>query len=137
MPGKGFIRSLLFLLFPFCTEAQTYFFSNYSVKDGLAQSNVSGVVQDSAGFYWIATAGGVSRFDGKNFINYTTENGLADNNVSAIYLDHDQHIWLGHENGSLTKFDGEKFIDIKVKFLPQDKKIYSFYERSEEHTSEL
>src|SRR6187402_70734 len=95
------IQSLL-LLFPFLFSAQTYHFSNYGVKDGLAQSNVSGIVQDSAGFYWLATDGGVSRFDGKNFINYTIEDGLADNNVSAIFLDKDNHIWLGHENGTLT-----------------------------------
>src|SRR3954463_9724704 len=101
MSKTRIIQSLLFLL-PFLLTAQTYHFSNYGVKDGLAQSNVSGIIQDSAGFFWLATEGGVSRFDGKNFTNYTTENGLADNNVSAIFLDRNNHIWLGHENGSLT-----------------------------------
>src|SRR3954471_12896100 len=99
----------LFFIFSFVINAQTYHFSNYGVKDGLAQSNVSGILQDSSGFYWIATEGGVSRFDGKNFINYTTEDGLADNNVSAIFIDRQNHLWLGHENGSLTRYDGKKF----------------------------
>ncbi|MBX3163727.1 MAG: SpoIIE family protein phosphatase [Bacteroidetes bacterium] len=117
----------LFLL-PVLIVAQTYHFTNFSVKDGLAQSNVSGIVQDSAGFFWLATDGGVSRFDGKNFINYTTEDGLADNNVSAIYITKDQRLWLGHKNGMLTVYDGASFQQIKSSFLPKDKAIYSFYQ---------
>jgi ligand-binding sensor domain-containing protein/serine phosphatase RsbU (regulator of sigma subunit) len=123
----NFIQSL-FLLFPFFFSAQTYHFANYGVRDGLAQSNVSGIIQDSAGFYWFATDGGVSRFDGKNFINFTTEDGLADNNVSAIFLDRNYNIWMGHENGCLTKYDGHTFTQIKSRLLPKDKKIYGFFQ---------
>lgn len=127
MSVRNIIQSL-FLLFPLFFHAQSYHFTNYGVKDGLAQSNVSGIIQDSAGFYWLATDGGVSRFDGKNFINYTTEDGLADNNVSAIFLDRNNHIWLGHENGTLTKYDGKTFTEIKSKLLPKDKKIFGFFQ---------
>lgn len=129
MPFKGLIRSaLLLLLCSTFATAQTYHFSNYSVKDGLAQSNVSGIAQDTAGFYWIATAGGISRFDGKNFQNFTTENGLTDNNVSSIFVDRDHQLWLGHENGTLSKYDGKRFAEIKSRLLPKDKKIYSFFQ---------
>jgi ligand-binding sensor domain-containing protein/serine phosphatase RsbU (regulator of sigma subunit) len=127
MGFKKLIQSASFFI-PILLSGQTYHFSNYGVKNGLAQSNVSGVVQDSSGFYWIATAGGLSRFDGKNFVNFTTENGLADNNISAIFMDRQNIIWLGHENGGLTKFDGKNFIEIKSRFLPKDKKIYGFYQ---------
>lgn len=123
-----YLIPLLLLFLPLLYSAQTYHFANYGVKDGLAQSNVSGIVQDSAGFYWIGTAGGVSRFDGKNFENYTTADGLADNNVSAIYRDRQNNIWLGHENGSLTYYSGGTFKEVKSSLLPKDKKIYSFYE---------
>lgn len=125
---KKLITSALLFICLFSFRAQTFHFNNFSVKDGLAQSNVSGIVQDSTGFYWIATAGGVSRFDGKNFINYTTEYGLTDNNVSAIFMGRDQILWLGHENGTLTKFDGKTFTEIKSKLLPKDKKIYGFFQ---------
>ncbi len=120
------IQSLLFLVFKL--NSQTYYFANYGVQKGLAQSNVSGVVQDSAGFYWIATEGGVSRFDGSNFLNYTTEHGLADNNVSAIFMDRDRNLWLGHENGTLTRYDGKEFVQISSRLLPKDKKIYGFFQ---------
>jgi ligand-binding sensor domain-containing protein/serine phosphatase RsbU (regulator of sigma subunit) len=124
---KSVLQSILFL-FPILFYAQTYPFANYGVKEGLSQSNVSGIIQDSAGFYWLATESGVSRFDGKEFTSYTTENGLADNNVSAIFLDKNNKIWLGHENGSLTYYDGTSFSQIKSKLLPNDKKIYGFYQ---------
>src|SRR5690606_41173512 len=104
MIKRRIIQSYIFILFSTLLNAQTYHFTNFSVKDGLAPSNVSGIVQDSAGFFWLATDGGLSRFDGKNFINYTTEDGLADNNISAIFISKDQLLWLGHKNGSLTVF---------------------------------
>lgn len=42
-------------------------FMNYGVKDGLCEAVCSGIAQDSRGFYWISTQGGISRFDGTNF----------------------------------------------------------------------
>ena len=122
------IIQALFFLSPFFLNSQTYHFAHYGVKDGLAQSNVSGIIQDKSGFYWFATDGGVSRFDGKNFENFTIEDGLADNNVSAIFLDRNNQIWLGHENGSLTLYNGKIFREIKSRLLPKDKKIYSFFQ---------
>ncbi|MES2679992.1 MAG: two-component regulator propeller domain-containing protein [Bacteroidota bacterium] len=124
---KRVLQSILFL-FPVLFYAQTYPFANYGVKEGLSQSNVSGIIQDSSGFFWLATESGVSRFDGKEFVNYTTENGLADNNVSAIFLDRNNKIWLGHENGALTFYDGKTFTEIRSRLLPKDKKIYGFFQ---------
>lgn len=132
MPMTGVVRKFIFLILlitsGYCFKSQTYHFANYGVKDGLAQSNVSGIVQDSSGFFYIATAGGISRFDGKNFVNYSTEDGLADNNVSAIFKDHNNVLWIGHENGSLSLYNGKTFKEIKSTLLPRDKKIYGFYE---------
>ncbi|MCU0359653.1 MAG: SpoIIE family protein phosphatase [Bacteroidia bacterium] len=118
----------LFLLFP--SYSQTYHFAHYGVRDGLAQSNVSGIIQDESGYYWIATEGGLSRFDGKNFVNFTVADGLADNNVSAIFQDKNKRIWLGHKNGALTVYDGKVFKEIKSRLLPKDNKIYSFFQDS-------
>lgn len=119
------LRVFLFLFIPLTYNAQTYPFVNYGVQDGLAQSNISGIVQDRQGFLWIATESGVSKFDGKTFINYTTENGLASNNVSALLLDGKGNVWMGHENGGLTKYNGKGFVQVTSDLLPKDKKIYS------------
>jgi ligand-binding sensor domain-containing protein len=123
----AFLQSFLLLSF-FSSFSQTYYFANYGVKDGLAQSNVSGIIQDRDGFFWMATDGGVSRFDGRNFINYTTEDGLADNNVSSIFQDRSGNIWLGHHNGGLSVYDGTKFNQLKSKLLPKDKPVLRFFQ---------
>jgi len=121
----------VFFLFCFLNfNSQTYHFAHYGVRDGLAQSNVSGIIQDENGFYWIATEGGLSRFDGKNFVNFTVADGLADNNVSAIFQDKNKRIWMGHKNGALTVYDGTNFKEIKSRLLPKDNKIYSFFQDS-------
>jgi ligand-binding sensor domain-containing protein len=43
---------------------------HYSADDGLAQNTIRAVVQDSAGFIWVATSRGLQRFDGYSFVSY-------------------------------------------------------------------
>lgn len=45
-------------------------FINYGMKDGLCEVVCSGIAQDSRGFYWISTQGGINRFDGAHFKSY-------------------------------------------------------------------
>ena len=47
--------------------AQSYYFDNYSVKEGLAQSSVYDIQQDKNGLLWMGTSSGLSKFDGRNF----------------------------------------------------------------------
>lgn len=89
--------------------AQQYNFTNYSIEQGLLQSQVNAMLEDSKGYLWIGTNGGLSRFDGIKFTNYTSENGLSDNHVKAICEDNHNNIWVGTSEGSVCMFDGEKF----------------------------
>lgn len=84
-------------------SAQTWFFDNYSVRDGLAQSNVYDLEQDSRGYIWLGTASGASRFDGSRFINYSRDEGLADNGVRALTSDPENAIWMGHIGGGISR----------------------------------
>ena len=47
-----------------------YVYKKFSTYDGLAQSQVNSIMQDSKGYLWVCTKGGLSRFDGKNFQNF-------------------------------------------------------------------
>jgi DNA-binding NtrC family response regulator len=51
--------------------------------------------------------GGVSGFDGQDFITYTTEDGLLDNRVLDIIQDQEGHLWFANFFGGLTRFDTE------------------------------
>ncbi|HEY3389710.1 MAG TPA: two-component regulator propeller domain-containing protein, partial [Prolixibacteraceae bacterium] len=43
---------------------------HFSVNEGLIQSDVNQIIQDNKKYIWIATNGGISRFDGLKFKNY-------------------------------------------------------------------
>jgi len=108
--------------------SQTYFFDNYSVKNGLAQSNVYSIIQDRSGYLWMGTASGVSKFDGAKFINITTENGLAENGVRAIYEDSVGNLWFGHTGGKISFYNGKTFKEIKLDTIISNSDITSIVE---------
>lgn len=98
-----FSCALYFLLFV-RLRAQQYSFINYSIEDGLSQSQVQTIFQDEKGYLWMGTTGGLSRYDGKNFANYSKEDGLLDNRINCIVGGKDNEIYLG-TLGGINKFN--------------------------------
>lgn len=89
-------------------EAQQYNIKNYSVWDGLAQSQVYDVIEDTQGNIWMATwGGGISKFDGINFHTISKANGLGSNYVESLHRD-EETIWIGTKAG-LTEYNGKSF----------------------------
>lgn len=116
---------ILVLLFIFsCINAQQYNFINYSVEDGLAQTQVFDLTSDNEGYLWIGTAGGVSRFDGNNFKNYTTQNGLIDNTVKKIIY-HNNIIWIASQYG-ITSVLNKKVYSWDLLSIAKGRGISSF-----------
>lgn len=72
----GFMFFLSFTLSAAPELSQHYAYRYFSTRDGLAQMQVMCMFQDSDGYMWFGTKGGVSRWDGKSFKNYTPEDGL-------------------------------------------------------------
>lgn len=81
---------------------------HFGVREGLAQSQVTDLTQDANGYLWIATQGGVSRFDGIRFTLYTTAQGLPDNVVTSIAVRKDA-MWVGTDLGLLAVWGGTTF----------------------------
>jgi ligand-binding sensor domain-containing protein len=80
--------------------SQQYFFRKYSVEEGLPQSSVYCIIEDTRGFIWIGTAGGgLTRFDGNRFETFTKANGLSDNVIRTLFEDSRGTIWIGTDNG--------------------------------------
>jgi len=75
---------------------------HYTRLDGLVHNTVNKIYVDSEGFLWLGTdVGGISRFDGREFLNFTAEDGLPPYPcIWAIHQDADGMMWFGlWENG--------------------------------------
>lgn len=112
--------------------SQPYVFTNYSINNGLSQSVVNCVFQDSRGFIWIGTQNGLNRFNGETFdiFNYhPTDSGTISNNwIYAIAEDKEGNLWIGTKGGLnrylVTKNKFER-ISYKIDF-PQDVTKYCY-----------
>lgn len=80
----------------------------YSVNEGLAQSVVYALCQDTRGYMWLGTQAGVSRFDGREFTNYNYDDGLAHNKVRGIIELRNSDMLFATERG-ISRFDGKTF----------------------------
>jgi ligand-binding sensor domain-containing protein len=117
---QGLQRTFLFILFLTFSAlsnqsaAQSYFFKNYSVDDGLPFVQVSAIYQDTKGNLWTGGYGGLSKFDGYVFKNFSPRDGLLNYFVTAITEDVQGNIWIGTING-INKYDGKKFYSYDTK----------------------
>ncbi len=65
--------------------AQQINIKTYTIEDGLVNNDILNIYQDSRGFIWLCTRGGLSRYDGTRFTNYTTSDGLSNDMINDIY----------------------------------------------------
>jgi ligand-binding sensor domain-containing protein len=106
------LKSRLALLFTFAliigshtSRAQQYTFIPYSIKQGLVQSQVRCLMQDSRGYIWVGTLGGLSRFDGRVFQNYDRNSGLLNNQINC-FIELSNGETLVGSNGSISFING-------------------------------
>ena len=97
-------------------------------------NQVTAMVQDNNGDFWIGTnGGGAYRYDGENFTPYLTnigskyEDGLQHNIIQSIIKDDDGNIWFtSMSHGGISRYDGSKF----TQFMPKDGLSDDFYRSS-------
>src|SRR3990172_7828787 len=84
-------------------------FDNIGIEQGLSQSSVRVIFQDSRGFLWFGTEDGLNRYDGYTFKVYKREpsnpNSMSDGWVTAITEDRDGYLWIGTRLGGLNRYD--------------------------------
>lgn len=106
-----FVTSSLFAQ-PICEVKE------FSTKDGLAQSIVTGITQDHKGFLWISTWNGINKFDGYSFKNYKAssqkEYSQRNNRITFIAETVDGNIWCQTYDSKAYIFDCQKetFFDV-------------------------
>ncbi len=90
----------------------------YDVSSGLPHNEINEIIQDDDGFVWIATDGGLSRYDGYNFItfNHSTHPSIFKNDRIIQLRKHRSLLYL------LTETDG--LIELNPKTI-SFRKVYT------------
>jgi len=96
-------------------------FTNYSILDGLPNSNVGAAATDHEGNIWFATFSGLSKYDGTGFTNYNSANGMISDWATDLFIDSKNKIWVVTLYG-LNIFDGKYFTTPKIdKNIPTER----------------
>jgi ligand-binding sensor domain-containing protein/two-component sensor histidine kinase len=133
LPGRRALGAFMGALVWVHAQAQQFGFTQYTPKEGLAQSQVRCIAQDIDGYLWFGTLGGVSRFDGHAFKNHALQEGLPDAQVNALLCAKDGTVWLG-AGGSLMAFRGIRSSVVELPGEARDARILSL---AEDHTGAL
>jgi ligand-binding sensor domain-containing protein len=83
-------------------------FQHLTLREGLDANFATSIVQDKAGFIWVGTVNGVTRFDGLNCRTFTRQSGnpgsLSHRIVRSVFCDRKGTIWVGTQQ-NLNRFD--------------------------------
>jgi signal transduction histidine kinase/ligand-binding sensor domain-containing protein len=81
----------------------TLSFRHFGVDEGLSSWRANYLLQDHAGYMWIATPNGLDRFDGYRVRTYRNDpadpRSLSSSYVSTMYEDHTGRLWVGTHAG--------------------------------------
>jgi signal transduction histidine kinase/ligand-binding sensor domain-containing protein len=128
---RNFIITIILLICNNFISGQQFDFRNYSLEQGLPQTEVYAMLQDSRKNLWIGTnGGGLSRFNGISFRIYTSGDGLLNNMVWSLFEDSRTNIWIGTSN-AVTLYDGISFSNYTEGPVPFLRTYNIFHEDSD------
>ena len=107
-----FIKSLYAQIIDYTVEYLT-------PQDGLAHGCVHDIIQDSKGFMWFATEGGLNRYDGYNIKLYDCGQKF----IQTIFEDPAENgktLWVGSRDGGLFKFNRASETFLQFQHDPDD-----------------
>ena len=104
-------------------------FDRISQDDGLSQSNVFSILQDSRGLMWFGTESGLNRYDGYQFDVFKRQRGnpqaLGSDYIYDIAEDADGHLWIATNGGGLARMNHASGTFTTFRHDPEDSKSVS------------
>ena len=113
---KKIVYAICLLVMLIVTKAQAQFnselsFARIGLEEGLSQSTVLDIVQDSQGCLWLATQDGLNKYNGYDFTVYRHDSRdtttLANDFLYALDIDVHDRLWIGTESG-LSCYDANR-----------------------------
>src|SRR5687768_4632422 len=91
--------------------SEDYVLRVWETDDGLPQNTVTGIAETLDGYLWLATQGGLARFDGVRFTPFFkgTTPGLESSYARAVATDRTGALWIGLERGGVARMEKGRF----------------------------
>lgn len=128
--------TLLFICIsiPSLANASELIFYNLTASDGLSQTSVNCIYQDSSDYIWIGTKNGLNRYNGYKFEVYNKgfneKRNIIDSHITCLNEDKSNNLWVGTLDGlskinlktdeitnystSNSSLSSNKIMDIKI-----------------------
>lgn len=94
---------------PVLANRNSLSFLQLGTEQGLPQSTVNTIFQDSHGFIWIGTYDGLTRYDGYSFVNFKNNprdsSSISNNIVVSIIEDKQGYLWVGTAQNGISRFN--------------------------------
>ena len=134
------VQLLLFAASSFSQSLTSSFIvKTYTTQDGLPHSGVFSSMQDSRGYLWVGTFGGICRFDGREFFNYTDNDEVKNLVVSCTYEDNTGRIWMYSgwslyymDNKNIYPFRNGDSISLNLVYRNGDMKKFEWWGKSKQ-----
>jgi len=89
--------------FPISQVTKNINFSHFDAESNLPHPSINAIEQDSQGYIWIATQGGLVRYDGIHAKTYTNNkndlNSIGNNWIYALLTDSSGRLWVTSDGG--------------------------------------
>lgn len=111
---KNLIISIILFLIsisvPTLSHASELMFSNMITSDGLSQTSINSIYQDSSDYIWIGTKNGLNKYNGFEFEIYnkgfSEKRNIVDSQITCLNEDLNNNLWVGTQDG-LSKINLE------------------------------
>ncbi len=104
--GMRILLLLILVTTSLPASAQLVSFESHSVEEGLSQSSVFAVAEDSSSFLWLGTQDGLNRWDGHRFQSFhhdaADSTSLPDSWIAALEVDSRGRLFIGTHTGGLA-----------------------------------
>lgn len=83
-------------------DYRTHRVNQFDISSGLSSNNILSLEQDQYGFIWVATAEGLNRFDGRNFVSFSKGKdniSLSNNYTQFLKCSNNGNIWIATSHG--------------------------------------
>ncbi|MCE3294612.1 MAG: ypdA 2 [Crocinitomicaceae bacterium] len=101
---------------PFKKPVQNPISRNFTVDEGLISNETHHVLSDSKGFVWVASDGGICRYDGTKFVNFSLADGLPERMITKLFEDRKGRIWFITISSYVGYILNDKVVTIRHQF---------------------